>query len=142
MKRSKQIILSAILELVEGYKKDNLSHTTYSCPLCKIYFTDKTSDNRSCGKCLNTIFEDEHSDEYGCCVRGRKFPNLDIDYDTWKERLRKNKYLAFFWQEVYDYLETLKPSEVLKPTPEIIAKIMGIARLSNDIQLNIDGKDN
>lgn len=96
MKRSKQIILSAILELVEGYKKDKLSHTTYSCPLCKIYFSDKTSDNRSCGKCLNTIFENGGLDVYGCVVRGSEFPNLSIDYDNWKERLDHNKHLTFF----------------------------------------------
>jgi hypothetical protein len=134
MKRpSKKRLIEALDVLIAAYDSNLISHNVDRCPLCLVYISENKRINvlfgsrYKCNNCINTVFVNNGSEEYGCVYRGFKFKKLGFDLPTTKENLANHQYLIQFWQEVRDYLKTEKIDNIIKLTPDVKANILKIA---------------
>lgn len=112
---TKTDILTAVTELIEGYKKNTLKHTTQSCPLCHIYCP---SNNYCSTTCLNSVFA-PITKHFSCIDRTKNYYFLD-----W---CKINNRLAEYWTDIFQMLEAEKADDIILLTDEIKAKILEIA---------------
>jgi len=120
MNINKTNILSAVAELIEGYKKNNLTHSTGSCALCHVYCIDD-EDCRSI--CLNTVFAPRPKD-FSCVDRIKKYYYLN-----WNNSDNK---LVEYWTDIFKMLEGETEIDIIDYTKAIQAKILEIANKYQD----------
>ena len=120
MEINKTNILSAVAELIEGYKKNTLTHSSESCPLCHVY----CQSNEYClSTCLNSVFAPRRKD-YSCVDRIKKYYYLN-----WNN---SNNKLFEYWTDIFQMLEGETEHDIILLTDEIKAKILEIANKYQD----------
>ena len=113
----KKELIGVLDELISGYEKRNLVHSSLSCPLCLTY-----DYSPNCCKCPNSAFST--SDYYGCAARCQNYPRLSYRFNLQASH-ENDQTLSLFWLEVRDYLIQKKGVLGMVELRRIVLEIAG-----------------